>query len=266
MTRNEPVRHSILIPAVKLHPHPGNPREKLGDLDGLAKTISRVGLLQPLTVTPHPGLPGDYYVIAGHRRLVAARRAGITDLPCVVREGGSLRRVMLIENCHREDLDPVEKARAMGAMRDGEDGEEPMTATQIAQETGFTAAYVSECLALLDLDAASQERVRRKDLSVAEAVAAVRRVRAANRVRTGHADRGRAASLSWEPDNFTESHPLARHAEALCRDREHTLRRRLGKTRACGGCWETVIRADERRVIESSARNGAPPVPQFTAP
>ena len=58
--------------------------------------------------------------------------------------------------------------------------------------------------------------------------------------------RGRRRSRPlWEPDHFTTGHRLAREARALCDAREHTGRRRVGKV-ACGQCWETVIRQDER--------------------
>jgi ParB family chromosome partitioning protein len=256
----------VLIPAAKLHPHPGNPRKSLGSLTELAETIRRDGLLQNLTVEPHPDIPGDYRIVIGHRRYAAGMIAGMTDFPCVVTEQGRPRRLMLIENCRRLDLDPVEEALAMGALCDGEDGAEPMTVAQIARETGFSEPTVYERLALLELDPVSQERVRSKDLSASEAARTVRRVLGGKRTQQARKRQQQTAALSWEPDHFAGTHPLARKAAALCERREHGLRRRIGKTAACGACWEQVIRADERLVIEASGRNGSPAVPQFLAP
>lgn len=113
-------------------------------------------------------------------------------------------------------------------------------------------------LSLLDLDAATQEMVRDGRLPVAEAVKAIRRERARERQRTGGKPHG--VKLTWEPDHFTGSHPLARSARAACEARGHNNRRRLGKSGACGQCWETVIRADERQVADALSRAPAEPV------
>ena len=70
------------------------------------------------------------------------------------------------------------------------------------------------------------------------------RHRAKQRTATGAG----APGATWEPDHFTTTHALARKAAALCAAREHTARRHLGGV-ACGQCWETAIRADERIVV-----------------
>ena len=67
------------------------------------------------------------------------------------------------------------------------------------------------------------------------AVAAVRKTRKLDRARRGHADHGAAVSRTWEPDHFTDRHPLALKAAALSEAREHNMRRRLGNV-ACGAC------------------------------
>jgi ParB family transcriptional regulator, chromosome partitioning protein len=255
------INHSVTIPAPKLHPHPGNVRETLGDLSELSETIARHGLLNPLTVIPHPEMSGHYYVVAGHRRLVAGRRAGLDSFPCVVRqaEAGSpqVTEMMLVENCQRADLSPVEKALAMGALRDA-----GKSAAQIARAIGMTDATVCNYLALLDLDEGSLARVRDGAVPVTDAVRAVRKQRAAHRRKAGRADRGSAMAATCEPDHFTGQHPLARKAQVLCDAREHNARRRLGST-ACGQCWETVIREDERTV--TAALGNGVPMPEFSA-
>ena len=68
-------------------------------------------MVQPLTVRPIEG--GKFAVIAGHRRLEAAKLAGIKKVPVHVRETGDARAAALVENLHREDLDPIDTARGL---------------------------------------------------------------------------------------------------------------------------------------------------------
>lgn len=228
----------------QLHPHPDNIRDDLGDLSELTASIREHGILQPIVVEHHPDKGGDYRIIAGHRRFAAAKRARLDMVPIAFRQVPAGARVaepeelMLVENCQRRDLNPMDKAEAMGKLR-----KKGYSAVKIAQSIGMTDATVGFYLALLDLDVKSQEAVRRGNLSAGDAVAAVRRVRARTRKREGKPEVGPV----WEPDHFTSQHPLARKARALCDGREHSARRRVGKL-ACGECWETVIREDERTV------------------
>lgn len=223
----------------RVHPHPDNIRENLGDLAETAASIAVHGILQPIVVRQHPETPNAFQVIAGHRRLAAARLAGRESVPVVIREiapGSEPEELMLIENCHRTGLGPMEKANAMGALL-----AKGYTATRIARSIGMSQSMVSYYLALLELDPASQERVLSGDLSASEAVDGVRRIRKLRRAGRGTAPAGAV----WEPDHFTGKHPLARRARALCDARDHSARRRIGKV-ACGQCWETAIREDEQ--------------------
>jgi ParB family chromosome partitioning protein len=235
----------------RIHPHPDNPREDLGDLTETIASIARHGLLQPIVVEVHPELPGCYQILAGHRRHAAAKKVRRPDgsrldmVPVVIRTGDSgvaAEELMLVENCHRRDLGPMEKATAMGRLRD-----RGYSNVRIAKSIGMTDATVGFYLALLDLAPAAQAQVRAGELSAADAVGAVRRIRAKQRKRDGKPSVGPV----WEPDHFTVSHPLARKAAALCDGREHSARRRVGRSGACGECWETVIRQDERVVAEA---------------
>ncbi len=227
---------------LRIDPHPGNVRADPGDLTELADSIREQGILQPIIVQPQPGRPGRFIVLGGHRRLAAAKLAGLEEVPIVVRPATGPAKaieVMLVENCQRRDLGPVEKAEALGALR-----KHGYTATHIAQRTGLTISTVSYYLSLLELSAASLEQIRAGQLSAAEGVQAVRGHRAQVRKRQG----APATGPVWEPDHFGANHPLARRARALCEAREHTARRRIGKT-ACGACWETVIRKDEQTAV-----------------
>lgn len=223
----------------RLAEHPGNIREDLGDLADLAASIREHGILQPIVVRPHPQRHGQFVILAGHRRTAAARLAGLDKVPILIMEGTGPAKdieIMLVENCQRRDLGPVEKAEAMGALRN-----RGMTAAQIARRIGLAGSTVSYYLSLLELDEPSRQKIRNGQVSVGDGVEAVRLSRQRARKTTGRAVPGRA----WEPDHFTGQHPLAARAAALCDAREHTMRRRIGKV-ACGACWETAIRADER--------------------
>ena len=242
MTQRQPYLHID-----RIHPHPDNIRTDLGDLAETAETIRVHGVLQPLVVEPHPVISGAYQVVAGHRRLAAARLAGRDQVPVVIRRpppGVAVEELMLVENCHRRDLNPMDKAQAMGKLRD-----RGYTATEIARSIGLTGSTVGYYLTLLELDKPSQDKIRDGHMSAADAVDAVRRIRSRARARDGKP----AIGPVWEPDHFTAQHPLARKARALCDGREHSMRRRVGRL-ACGECWETVIRADERTVTAALAQ------------
>ncbi|WP_101784253.1 ParB/RepB/Spo0J family partition protein [Nonomuraea indica] len=234
------------LPLDRIHDHPGNIRDDIGDITELAASIRAQGLLQPITVRPHPNMPGQYELLAGHRRRAAALQAGLKIVPAVVRfdvRDAAAIEVMLVENVQRRDLNPLEKAEAIGKLR-----EQGYSGALISTRTGIAEGTVSYLLALLELDDASKERVRSGELSVTDAVAAVRRLR--KKARKAKASGSAVQPWSWEPDYLAKTHPLARKAARLCEAREHTTRRRIGQT-ACGQCWESVIRADERVVIQA---------------
>lgn len=236
------------LPLNRIHDHPGNIRDHLGDLTELAASIRAQGLLQPVTVHPHPSKNGHYQLLAGHRRRAAAVLAGLTTVPAVIRhdvDDAAVIEVMLVENVQRRDLNPMEKAEAIGRLR-----EQGYAGALISARTGIPEGSVSASLALLELDEDSKERVRSGELTATDAIAAVRRLR--RKAREGRAAGSAVRPWSWEPDFLAKTHPLAKKAARLCEAREHTTRRRIGQT-ACGQCWESVIRSDERVVIATEA-------------
>ncbi|MGI5161435.1 ParB/RepB/Spo0J family partition protein [Microbispora sp. CA-102843] len=239
---------TVELPIDKIQGNPDNIRDDVGDVSDLAASIKAHGLLQPLTVRPHPMVPGGYELLAGHRRHVASIEAGLTTVPAIIRrdvDDATAVEVMLVENVQRRDLNPMEKAEALGKLR-----ESGYSNALISARTGIPDSTVSYLLALLELDEAGRERVRSGELAASEAVAAVREFRKKQRAKNG----GSTSSLAWEPDYLSKTHPLARRAERMCDAREHTSRRRIGKT-ACGQCWETVIRQDEQIVMAASRRH-----------
>lgn len=102
----------VFIPTKHLHPHPDNPRKQLGDLTELAESIKVRGIMQNLTVVPHEELDDEYTVIIGHRRLGAAKAAGLKFVPCVVTLMSEKEQLatMMLENMQRSDLTMLEQA------------------------------------------------------------------------------------------------------------------------------------------------------------
>ncbi|MDD4541944.1 MAG: ParB/RepB/Spo0J family partition protein [Eubacteriales bacterium] len=170
----------------KIYPHPDNPRKDLGDLTELAGSIKAKGILQNLTVVPQkpgyctscqlfnggvgkctedhdknhrPPCPewkskGNYTVVIGHRRLAAAKLAGLEEVPCVISDMDHKEQVatMLLENIQRSDLTPIEQANGFQMMMDlGE------TVSDIAEKTGFAYSTIRRRLDLAKLD---QEKLR----------------------------------------------------------------------------------------------------------
>ncbi|HEX2234986.1 MAG TPA: ParB/RepB/Spo0J family partition protein [Actinomycetota bacterium] len=139
------------------------PRASFDDasLEELARSISALGVLQPLLVRPAGG--GRYELVAGERRLRAARRAGVERVPVLVVETddrGSLERA-LVENLHREDLNPIEEAAAYRALL--EDG--GLTQEALAVRLGRARATVANSLRLLELPVSVQELIAAGRLS-----------------------------------------------------------------------------------------------------
>ncbi|MDQ6673465.1 MAG: ParB/RepB/Spo0J family partition protein [Chloroflexota bacterium] len=148
-------------PLRKLRPNPLNPRGTLdpaGIDDLVASVVAHAlqgGILQPLLVTT------DGTVVAGHRRLAAARRAGLIDVPVIVRALSPVEalELALVENLQRADLTPVEEARAYQHLVSA-----GATLASIARHVGVPASRVRERLSLLELDERVRERVHRGDL------------------------------------------------------------------------------------------------------
>lgn len=141
----------------KIKPNPYQPRREFNEhaLTDLAQSIRQYGILQPLTVSrieehTTEGMQVHYELIAGERRLRASKLAGLTQVPVVVRVGDDALtklELAIIENLQREDLNPVERARAFLRLF----GEFHFTHGQIGQKVGKSREYVSNTLRLLQL-------------------------------------------------------------------------------------------------------------------
>lgn len=159
----------IDIKVKDLYPHPQNPRKDVGDVSELADSIKKQGIFQNLTVVKGgAGVPEKtegYTVIIGHRRLAAAKLAGIETIPCSVVEMDDKQQVatMLLENMQRTDLTVYEQAQGFQMMLDlGE------TQKSIAEKTGFSPATVSQRLQLTKLDQKILQNVSARQISIVE--------------------------------------------------------------------------------------------------
>lgn len=133
-----------------IHPHPDNPRKELGDLSELVESVKKNGIMQNLTVIPIEGREGEFMTIIGHRRSAAAKLAGITEVPCRIIEGMSLKEqvsTMLEENMQRNDLTIYEQAQGFQMMLDLGETEEG-----IAEKTGFSKSTIRRRLNIAKLD------------------------------------------------------------------------------------------------------------------
>lgn len=147
----------------KLHPHPDNPRKVLGNIDELAESIKANGILQNLTVVPMNDDWTEFTVIIGHRRLAAAKQAGLTELPCAVVEMTEKEQLstMLTENMQRSDLTVYEEAKGCQLLLDLGD-----TVAEVAEKTGFSESKIRRRVKLceLDEDAFKESQIRQPTL------------------------------------------------------------------------------------------------------
>lgn len=225
-----------------LTPDPDNVRDDLGDLGELANSIRDVGILQPI-VARRTGT--RLTIVMGHRRHAAARLAGLTHVPVVIRrtdmDPDDVLAAMLVENGQRLNLDPIEEARALARMKANEKLSDEAVADRIAK----SQPYVSGRLALLNLTPDQQAAVRAGTLTLTRAT---RLGRDQGGTTTPGAQGKKSAA------HLDARHPLADKAAALCEHNGHHKNTpgRPGGV-ACGHCWEAVIRADERERIQAQA-------------
>ncbi|HZV72857.1 MAG TPA: ParB/RepB/Spo0J family partition protein [Conexibacter sp.] len=144
-------------------PNPNQPRRHFDEeaLTALATSLEERGVLQPVLVRPLPG--GRYELIAGERRWRAAQLAGLDQIPAIVRhhDDAASLELAVIENMAREDLNPVEEARACAALVD----ELGLTREDVGRRVGRSRVAVSNLIRLLDLPDDVLALLERGDLS-----------------------------------------------------------------------------------------------------
>ena len=144
-----------LIPVDAVDPNPRQPRDRFASdtMQSLANSIREVGVLQPIVVRP-AGADGRHVLVAGERRLRAARMAGLVEIPAVIREGDDQGRLVeaVVENVQREDLDPLEEAGAYRTLME----DFGLTHDQVAARVGKSRSAVTNSVRLLGLPGAIQ--------------------------------------------------------------------------------------------------------------
>ena len=151
------------VPIELISPNPDQPRRRFDPdtISSLAESISEAGLIQPLLVRPLPD--GRYELIAGERRWRAAREVGMETVPAVLRSDDDTRRIQtaLIENVAREDLNPVDEARACATLVE----DLGLSKEGLARRLGRTRPAVSNLIRLLDLPDEVLDLLAERELS-----------------------------------------------------------------------------------------------------
>lgn len=150
---NNIVRDSVveILPIARIKPHPDQPRRIFDNdaLDELAASIKQRGVIQPIIVRPAPDKSGHYQLVAGERRWRAAQRARLHEIPALVREldERDTLTLALIENIQREDLTPIEEARAYRNLMEQDD----LSHNDLAQMVDKSRSHVANMIRLLAL-------------------------------------------------------------------------------------------------------------------
>lgn len=218
------------VPIAAVAENLSNVRDQLGDLSELTESVRAVGVLQPLVVRPvTAGERADYpegtrYVaVMGNRRRAAAIAAGRDMVPVVVRDDittDNQRLRMLVENLQREDLTPLEEARAFQSELD-----KGMSQHQLAQAIGVTQPHISRRLTLLRLEPTAQALVADNRLGVDVAVNSLSRLDAADQ-------KAIAEDIAEQTRGLVDPGMVRRAVQELQREREREQRREKAMAKA----------------------------------
>ena len=243
------------LPVDAIHANPRQPRRRFDHEApaGLAESIRTQGVVQPVLVRPRAG--GGWELIAGERRWRAARQAGVTTVPAVVRQADDRDSLLLalVENVAREQLSPVEEARAYAALLD----EFALSLGDVSERVGRSKPTVSNRLRLLELPDDVLGMVERGELTEghARAVLAVpdqegRRRLACQIVRRGLTVRAAERAARWAG---ARQKPRARTAPvdpALAARAREALRRLTGYDSRIRGATLELDFGDEHGLAE----------------
>jgi ParB family chromosome partitioning protein len=163
---------TLEVPIELLRRNPDQPRKHFSEveIDELAASIREKGVIQPLLVRP-TGVGGEYEIVAGERRWRAAQRAGLRELPVVIRNlaDAEVLEIGIIENVQRVDLNPIEEALGYKALME----RFGRTQDAVAEVVGKSRPHIANCLRLLTLPEAVQGYVMQGQLSSGHARALV---------------------------------------------------------------------------------------------
>src|SRR5947208_1064920 len=215
-----------------IEPSPYQPRTKFHEqaLDELARSIKTSGIIQPLVVRP---IGNKFQLIAGERRWRAAQRAGLTKVSSIVKQVPDelALEMTLVENIQREDLNPMEAARAFERLMD----EFHLTQDAVAERTGKDRATVANAIRLLKLDPKVQEWIEEGKLSAGHGRALLAvpeqllRLRYAHRAARGALTVRQIEKLAARRAQGKQPHPPApAHLDANIKNALEELQRHLG--------------------------------------
>lgn len=144
---NAEIIHKIKINEIE--PNKNQPRRTFNSesIDELSESIKKYGVIQPIIVSKKENY---YEIIAGERRWRASKKAGLAEMPCIIRDSEEKenKEIALIENIQREDLNPIEKAKSFRTLMD----EYGLTQAQLAETLGISRSSLANTVRLLNLD------------------------------------------------------------------------------------------------------------------
>ncbi len=241
--REKPARSKgpSTLPLALIDPNPEQPRRSFDPeaLESLATSLQKRGVIQPVLVRPVAG--GRYQIMAGERRWRAAQKAGLEEIPVVIRkaEEGEAFELSLIENLQREDLNPMEAAEAYHRLMD----EHGHSQEQLAAAVGKSRPAVANTLRLLTLPESVKKMVASGQLSEGHARAALQAEGAALQLQVAREAVRRGLSV--------------RETERLARTQARTGGRRPPSTSAeVRDLEDQLKRALSARVVIKHARSG----------
>ncbi|MFC3206693.1 ParB/RepB/Spo0J family partition protein [Aquamicrobium soli] len=204
------------VPIEFLSPNPRNPRRQFGDADltDLAQSIREHGVVQPVVARPSPTEAGRYEIIAGERRWRAAQRAGLTEIPIILRDVSdrTALELAIIENVQRTDLNAVEEALGYQNLMD----EHGYTQADLGQVIGKSRSHVANTLRLLRLPEVIRDMLVDGTLSAGHArtlVTAEDPAGLAKRIVEGGLSVRQAEALAQMPAGATATRQPAKPAE-----------------------------------------------------
>ena len=163
----ESTEGAVSVRVSEIEPNRDQPRKEFDSeaLSELADSISQHGVLQPLLLRPM--ITGGYRIVAGERRWRAARMAGLTEVPAVIREMSDTEEMLfaLIENLQREDLTPLEEARGYRTLIEAQD----FTQEEVSQAVGKSRPAITNALRLLNLPEDIQQMLENGEITAGHA-------------------------------------------------------------------------------------------------
>ncbi len=230
----------ILCPVEKLRPNEDQPRQAFDEvkLRELAESIRANGVMQPILVRR---LDDGYQIIAGERRWRAARMAGLTAVPAMVKEASGTRmlELALIENLQREDLNPLEEAEAYRQLVE----EHGLTQEELSSRVGKQRSTVANTLRLLKLPEEVRRMLLTGELSMGHARALLSLSSAAEQLALAR--------------RIVSGRLSVRSTENTVRSRPGAAAKKSGKTRRYGTAEQRLVEELQRRLatkVELSAR------------